>query len=518
MVKQAETAEQILARRVLMRRRFMPYVQHWRPRYKAGWVHELVARRLERFSQAVVDEQSPRLMLLMPPRVGKSTLVSEDMPGWHLGRNPTHEWISASYNITLPTGFSRKIRARFRDPEFHALFPAAHLDPDSQSAESWNLLEGGSFLAAGVGGGITGKGAHVLSIDDPIKNAEEADSTTVLDSIWDWFGSTAYTRLAPGGGVLITQTQWSDGDLAGRIQDSMRDDPEFDRYEIIKFPAIAEEDEYLTPDDTIWRESSGVDRPDGSTPLRQKGDPLHPERYTLKALLQIKKTLMPRHWSALYQQNPTPDDGAYFNKQMFVPLTNPLPGDRYVLQAWDFAIKEKQLSDWVVGATGAIDYEDNLECLETVRFKGNTFDIVETMLNQYEKHKPLFVGVEDGQIWAAIKPVFLKRCQERRLYPMIEELTPISDKAARARTLQGRMQQGKVKWTVDAPWFDTLKREFLRFLCGGLKDDQVDAWAWLAILAAKQAAPRRPTPKKEPSWKDRLKDFIDADGLTHMAA
>jgi hypothetical protein len=101
----------------------------------------------------------------------------------------------------------------------------------------------GGFIAAGVGGGITGKGAHMLSIDDPIKNHEEADSLLVREGLWDWYGSTAYTRLAPGGGVLVIQTCWHDDDLAGRLQQAMqagKDDPDVDQFEIIKYPAVAE--------------------------------------------------------------------------------------------------------------------------------------------------------------------------------------------------------------------------------------------------------------------------------------
>jgi phage terminase large subunit-like protein len=505
--------KQELARRVMMRRHLMDYVKHYRPNYKAGWVHELICRRLERFSEDVFKELSPRLMLLVPPRHGKSTLVSEEFPGWHLGRYPMHEFISASYNISLPVGFSRKIRARLRDATYRALFPDAQLDPDSQSVEQWLLTAGGGYLAAGVGGGITGKGAHVLSIDDPVKNAEEADSVTVLDAIWDWFGSTAYTRLAPGGGVLITQTWWSEGDLAGRVQESMREDPEFDRYEIIKFPAIAEEDEYLTHGDTIWRESDGTDRPDDAQLLRQAGEPLHPARYSLKQLLQIKKTLMPRHWSALYQQNPQPDEGPYFAKSMFMPLNNPLPGERHVYQAWDFAITEKQSADWTVGTTGALDYDDNLEAVDLVRFRsGDAMKIVDTMLDQYDRWRPLAVGVEDGQIWRTMAAYFTRRCQERKLYPTVVLLKPVTDKAARARPLQGRMQQGKVLWPFDAPWFDRCQREMLRFQAGGMNDDQVDGWAWLAHLVMGKAAPRRPPEKRAPSWKDQLRSLVNTEG------
>jgi predicted phage terminase large subunit-like protein len=504
-----------LARRVLLRRRLLPFVQHYMPGYQAGWVHDLTCYHLERFSDAVANGESPRLMLLMPPRHGKSKLASEYFPAWHLGRHPVHELISASYNISLPTGFSRRIRTLMRESSYQKIFDETRLDPESQAVEAWSTTLGGGYIAAGVGGGITGKGAHLLLIDDPIKNAEEADSQTTCEGLWDWYGSTAYTRLAPGGGVLIIQTWWSDNDLAGRVQQEMAEDPEFDQFQIIKFPAIAEEEEWLTPDKLIWRPSHGVHRPEDSVLLRQAGDALHPERYTAEMLARIKKTLMPRHWSALYQQNPVPDDGLYFTKEMFRSLDKPLPGDRYIYQAWDFAITEKQAADFVVGATGALDYEDNIEALNTIRMKGDSFAIVEAMINEYDRFRPLRVGVEDGQIWRAIRPVFEKRCLERRLYPSITELKPITDKAARARPLQGRMAMRKVLWPLDAPWFPTLHREFLRFQAGGTHDDQVDAWAWLAHLILSEAPPRAPQAAPVKSWKDELQ--VVADG-GHMSA
>jgi phage terminase large subunit-like protein len=515
------TAEQILARRVLMRRRMMPYVQYFNPRYKAGWVHQLIARRLERFSHEVEQELSPRLMLLMPPRHGKSVLASQEFPSWHLGRCPLHEVISASYNISLPVAFSKKIRARLRDPEYGAVFPGSVLDPDSQGMEQWNLIAGGSYLAAGVGGGINGKGAHVLSIDDPIKNAEEAASVVTRDGLWEWYGSTAYTRLAPGAGVVITQTWWNEDDLAGRLQQLMADDPEFEQFEVIKFPAIAEEDEWLTPDDTIWRESAEQDMPEGSVLLRNKGDPLHPERYTLKALRNIQRTMTKHHWAALFQQNPIPEDGLYFTKDMFHSMNNPLPGQRIYLQAWDLAISEKSTADYTVGVCGAIDYEDNLEALDLMRFRSDDGGvIIDRMLDFWEKHgKTALIGVEDGgQQWKTLKIFFEKRCQERKLYPMVVPLKPVTDKAVRARPLQGRMQHGKVLWNMSADWFAVCQREMLRFQAGGVKDDQVDAWAWLAHLAVEQAPPRRPDAKREKSWMDELTAALSNFGASHMAA
>lgn len=191
-----------MAMRELCRRRFLPFVQRFRPKYMAGWVHEDICRRLERFVEQVERGESPRLLLMMPPRSGKSELGSRHLPGWILGKHPEWEIIAASHTSSLTLSFSRYIRDLIRDPAYQVLFPEMRLDPSSQSVENWNTLAGGGYLAAGVGTGITGRGAHILLLDDLVKDIEAADSVTIKENTWEWYGSTAYTRLAPGGGVL----------------------------------------------------------------------------------------------------------------------------------------------------------------------------------------------------------------------------------------------------------------------------------------------------------------------------
>ena len=130
-------AEQELAKRILSRKRMLPFVEKFNPDYQAGWVHKDICQRLEKFSQDVAEKKSPRLMLFMPPRHGKSTLASIAFPAWHLGRNPEHEFISCSYSGSLAMSFSRKVRQVLREPNYKKVFEDARLDKDSQSVESW---------------------------------------------------------------------------------------------------------------------------------------------------------------------------------------------------------------------------------------------------------------------------------------------------------------------------------------------------------------------------------------------
>ncbi len=502
---------------MLCKRRLIPFTQRINPRYDAGWVHQDIARRLERFSDDVAKGLSPRLMILMPPRHGKSELASRMFPAWHLGRCPDHEIIACSYNVSLAMSFSRKVKEVLHDPSYQSVFET-RLHPDFQANEEWGVSgTRGGYVAAGVGGGITGKGAHVLLIDDPIKNAEEADSADVREKLWDWYGSTAYTRLAPGGGVLVIQTWWHDDDLAGRLQMAMAEDPEADQFELVKYPAIAEHDEYLDEEtDLIVYDEC----PARGRLIRNRGEPLHPQRYDLQKLNSIRKTIPPRFWAALYQQNPVPDDGAYFLKEHFRRGGLPALKRSNVYVAFDFAISEKKQNDYTVGVVGLQDEDDILHVADMVRFKsGDGMFIVEAILNLCQKwYSPnLIVGFEDGQIYRAIESLLKKRMRERRFYPSIQVLKPITDKMARARPLQGRMQQGMVSFSDKGDWYDGARAEMLRFPAG-VHDDQVDAIAWMTTMAVGREPPQKPKEKALKSWRDKLNQLTGASGGGYMAA
>ena len=511
-----------LAARELCRRRLLPFIQRFRPKYMAGWVHADICRRIERFVRQVEEGKEPRLLLMMPPRSGKSEISSRHTPAWILGQHPEWEIIAASHTSSLTMSFSRYLRDLMRDPAYLAVFENAQLDPKSQAVENWNMLKGGGYLAAGVGTGITGRGAHILLLDDLVKDIEAADSITIRDNTWEWYLSTAYTRLAPGGGVLGLMTWWNGDDWAGRIQEAMKDGG--DKFEIIRYPAINEQgDEYILEDDSIAEIPPNTPVPPNARMTRRHNTAVHPARYTTEAMLRIKNNLIrggqKRVWDALYQQNPIPDEGNFFEKNLFQYYsTKPARQELRVYQAWDFAISEGKESDYTVGATIGVDHRDAVYVLDIRRFRSSdAFVLIDTIIDYAIEYDVDWLGFEDGQIWKALESQFEKRSREKKFYPSYEVLKPLTDKLVRANPLKGRMQARKVFFDMDAHWFRELQKEMLHFPAGK-HDDQIDALAWAVRLTLMHAPPREKRPEvKIKSWKDKLR-MIGGSGGGHMSA
>lgn len=430
-----------------------------------------------------------------------SEIGSRSFPAWHLGRYPHHEFIGCSYGSDLANGFSRKVRDLAKDPSFAAVFPECQVNKDSQSVEQWLTTKGGGYSAAGVGGPITGKGAHVLVIDDPVKNREAAESATNREAVWDWYTSTAYTRLAPGGGVLVILTRWHDDDLAGRLLKKQAEG-EGDEWVVVEYPAQAVHDELF----------------------RMRGEALHPERYDSEALERIKRAVGPRDWQALYQQNPTPEDGDYFSKGMFQwygAQDIPPYSELNFYTAWDFAIGEKEQNDRSVGVTVGVDKHDRTYVVDIQAGRWGTMELVDKVLEVYKTWRPAITGLERGHIEMTLRPFLDKRIREERLTSFyIEELKPgVRDKVARARSIQGRMQQGLVYFRKNCNATADLVAEMMRFP-NGVHDDCVDAMAWIGQMLSLLVTPREKKEAPKKSWKDKLNKLArgSAGRKNHMSS
>lgn len=434
MVSPAEAAGEVLARRAA-RSGLIAFTEYRQPRYRPAPHHHLIARRLE----AVERGEIQRLAIFMPPRHGKSELASRSFPAWFLGRNPNKEVISASYNSDLAGDFGRDVREIVRDPAFRNVFPGVKLRQDSQAADRWQTEQGGAYRAAGVGTAMTGRGADLLIIDDPFKDRMEADSELQRQRVWDWYASTAYTRLMPGGRIVLIQTRWHDDDLAGRILSGSDD------WEVLALPAID-----------------------------SNGQALWAEQYDLEVLNRIKSTIGPREWSALYQQQPQAEEGTFFKRDWFKRWTD-LPTLR-IYGTSDYAVSEGKgdytvLRIWGVSASGAI------YLLAGWRGQATSDVWIERQCELIRKWRPLCWFGEAGVIQKAIEPMLLARMRATATRCRLEWLPSIADKPTRARGIQSRAAMGEV-WLPEGAEGDLVLEELTRFPAGK-HDDEVDAAALL---------------------------------------
>lgn len=516
--REPETNEELLqreiARRELCRRRLLFYTTTMLPTYLPGWVHQDICRRLEKFMRDVEEEKSPRLILAVPPRHGKSQLASDMFPSWVLGHHPDWPLIISSYAQELPVQFSRNIRDRLANPEYQAIFGGTKVRPDAKGVEAWKTTKDGGVKAIGVGGGLTGFGGKILIADDLIKDAEEASSEVIRKNAWEWYQMVFRSRLAPGGGILLIGTRWHWHDPIGRALEVDAEalkagvpDYERENWEVISYPAIAEHDEYLMADGRIERDAD----PNAALRLlRRKGEALHPERYPINELRKIKNVYTTSNWSALYQQNPTPEEGDYFRKSDFRYrwLDPAYRGLCRVFLTVDYAIGKKERNDYTVMGVFALDSNDDLYELEVRRGRWGTHDIARNVVAMVEKHRPEVYAGERGAIHEAVWPVIEKELAAKRLYVSVDEtLVPIQDKETRARPLQGRMQRGKFFISYDEASrpevLDVAEREMLQFP-NGAHDDCVDMRAWAGRLALNISLPTSKAPPKRASWQDKL--------------
>lgn len=427
-------------------------------RYKPDRHHAAIARALENVDAG----KDLRLIITMPPRHGKSEMASHRFVPWFMGRDPYREVIMSTYNQTFAEDHGRKIREVMLSPEYAQVFPDAILRKDSKSAERLQTTDGGLAFFAGVGGAITGRGADLFLIDDPIKNREEAESGTIRDQVWDWFSSTAYTRLLPGGRMIIILTRWHEDDIVGRIFNPDYVDPkEAKKWKVLSLQAVAGDKDPLG---------------------RAKGEALWPARYPIETLDSIRGVIGPRDWSALYQQNPTPDDGMYFLRTMFKSYQpEELPKELNVYGASDHAVGTSQQNDASVIGCFGVDENDDLWILPDVVWgRLPPEEQVEAMIEQFKRRKPIFWWAEKGHITQSIGPFLRERMNEERAWQSIVDMTPTKDKLSRARSIMARAAVKPIRVPAFMPWWSDALDQLLKFP-NAKHDDFVDWLAWAGI-------------------------------------
>lgn len=431
-------------RRRLAATSLIPFTEFTLPKYRAAAHHDMIAAKLEAVAEGTVD----RLMVNMPPRHGKSELASRRFPAWLLGTNPEIEIVVASYNADKAREFGYEVRDIVRSAEYRALFPGVALKEDSRAADRWNTDAGGSFRAVGIGTALTGRGADVLLIDDPIKDDEEADSELRRERIWSWYSSVAYTRLSPGGRVIVIQTRWHEDDLTGRLL--VEQAKGGDKWDILELPAID-----------------------------SKGNALWPDRYPIEYLERIKRVTLPRHWAALYQQRPAPDEGNYYKREWF-RYYDEKPTHLRIYGASDYAVTEGS-GDWTVHIVVGVDPHDNIYVLDLWRGQTASDKWIGAWLDLVRQHKPMMWVEEQGQIIKSIGPFMDKRMREERVYCRREQVASAADKPTRSRSIQARTSMGKVYLPSKAPWLSDFTSELLTFPAGK-HDDMVDAFGLIGRM------------------------------------
>lgn len=389
-----------------------------------------------------------RVIIEMPPRHGKTVTTSRLLPAWHLGRNPDHRVMLVSYAATLADKNSRAARNLMESPYYKAVFSDVTLAVDSRSADSWDITghEGG-LDALGIGGGATGKGAHLLVIDDPIKNRAEAESDVYRERTWDSFTDDLYTRLEPGGAVVIMMTRWHADDLVARVLKHMPGE-----WRRLHLPALAED----------------------ADPLRRTiGAALWPARYPIETLRAIESTLGPYSFAALYQQRPTPGEGGLFKLNYFEPARQDAPPTvQQVVRYWDLAMSEKTSADYTVGLKLGMDTDAHRYVMDVQRRQIDWGDLTEWMAQVMMQDGPdVAQGIEaKGYQSRAIQ---MLNADPRLHGYSIFGYEADKDKFTRALPAAAKAAAGYLH-VLDRHWTPTFLDEVCAFP-NAANDDQVDA-------------------------------------------
>lgn len=420
--------------------------------------------------QDVADGKIKRLMGMMPPGSAKSTYTSVVFPTYFLGRNPGKQIILASYGSDLPRKLGRRARSIIKQPIYQRIFETT-LSDESAAADEWSLTNGSEWMAAGILTGITGNRADGIIWDDLVKGREAADSDITRNKTWDEYIESLLSRKKPTAFEVGITTRWHEDDVAGRILPEdyngesgwikCRDGCD---WYVVCLPAEAERD-----DDILGRKI---------------GERLWPEWFTEDHFRPYK--LIPRTWSALYQQRPAPETGAFFEAEWFKPYSiMPKRETLSVYGASDFAVSQDK-GDWTVHVVVGIDPSHRMYLLDLWRAQAKSDKTIESFCNLVEKWRPLGWAEETGQIKAALGPFLEKRLRERRLY-VPRQLFPTrgeGKKEIRAQSIAGRMAMDGLWVPMEQPWWPAFRKEMLSFPYGR-HDDIPDAMALIGQVLDK---------------------------------
>ena len=409
------------------------------------------ARHLLHLDKAITDtiRTAGRLLISLPPRHGKSELSSKYTPAWFVGTFPDRDVMLGSYEADFASEWGRKARSLLDE---NGWMFGVSVDPASSAASRWNILgHAGGMRTAGMGGPFTGKGAHLLILDDLIKGYEEAASETMRNKTWEWLLQNAFTRLEPGAAVIGIGTRWHEDDWIGRLL--VESEQGGERWNYVRLPAIAEENDPIG---------------------RQPGEALWPERYSIAALEQIRTVQGEHRFNALYQQRPAPREGGLFKLEYFKIVDAAPAGLANLVRAWDKAGCDNEgdfTAGVLIGEKAGVHY-----VLDVVRGQWSSFkrdDVIDLTANTdeltYGPNVEIWIEQEPGSGGKQSAEISIRRLAGYRVHA--EPTT--GDKIINAEPFAIQCEAGNVR-LVKGPWNSAFIQEHLAFP-NARNDDQVDA-------------------------------------------
>lgn len=435
------------AHRERARREFRYFIQKVKPDYVFNWHHDVLIDAL----QSLADRKIKRLIVQMPPRHGKSELVSRLFPAWVLGRNPNEQIILSSYSLDLASAMNRDCQRVIQTPEYSTMFPVTRLSDGKDEAiktqKRFDIVGNkGYYVSAGVGGGITGVGCTVGIVDDPVKNAAEADSVTYRNAAWEWYTSTFRTRFEPDCVEVICQTRWHEDDLTGRILEGVESDP---GTLVISFPAICEKPEEY----------------------RRIGEPLWESKYNTEQLAVIKTDVGSRAWNALYQQRPAPEEGSIIKKSWFMTYRPADLPEGPVNFYFDTAYTDKEANDPTAGIAYIKRGPDFfvVSCVERwLDFTGQ-ISFIQSFAEANGYTTRSIIRIEPKATGKSVVEVIRKSTKLN----VKEADAPKESKTARANAVSPVIEAGRVYVPENAPWKDAFFAQIAAFP-NSAHDDMVD--------------------------------------------
>jgi predicted phage terminase large subunit-like protein len=476
-------AEELERRRAAerCRRDLVAFCQYMQADYKVGRHHKVLANLLMEIAEGKKD----RICVNIPPRHGKSQLVSIYFPAWFLGKFPDKKVLMVSHTTDLAVDFGRKVRNIIDSEAYKAIFPTVGLASDSKSAGRWNTNSGGEYYACGVGSALAGRGADLLLIDDPHSEQDVLNGNfEVFDKAYEWFTYGARTRLMPKGKVAIVQTRWHMDDLTGRVVRDMTQNELSDQYEVVEFPAILEVEDNQTGEFT------------------QKA--LWPEWLPMEALLKTKASMPLFQWNSQYQQQPTAEEAALVKREWWrIWEREDPPKCEYLIMSLDAAAEKNNRADFTAITVWGVFFneEENnhqIILLNSTKDRVEFPELKELTKSEYDYWKPDAFIVEKK---SSGTPLYQEL---RRTGMIIQEYTPhrgSGDKFARLNSVADIIKAGLV-WVPQTRFAEELVEEIAGFPFMS-HDDLVDSTV-MALMRYRQGGFIR-LPSDEPEPKKHFK-------------